>query len=69
MRGRAGALRLESAIEGEKTADAPAPSIVAYAESVSLTCVPLSPISNSTALRISSAARLRSPSPYAESAS
>ena len=32
MRGRAGALRLESAIEGENTADAPAPSIVAYAD-------------------------------------
>jgi len=32
MRGRAGALRLESAIEGEHTADAPAPSIVAYSD-------------------------------------
>ena len=32
MRGRAGALRLESAIEGENRADAPAPSIVAYAD-------------------------------------
>lgn len=30
MRGRAGALRLESAIEGENQADVPAPNIVAY---------------------------------------
>ncbi len=32
MRGRAGALRLESAIEGEGKADVPEPSIVAYAD-------------------------------------
>ncbi|GAA1764506.1 ATP-dependent helicase [Agromyces humatus] len=32
MRGRAGALRLESAIEGESRADVPEPDIVAYAD-------------------------------------